>query len=93
VELNELIDGYDTVGFVKAKRIKWLGYMEITSKERMPNRMSKGKLFSRRRKGQQHTRWLDNMLMDLVLKEDRGCRGRAEDRTDRRRVVKEDKAH
>jgi hypothetical protein len=36
---------------------------------------------------------LDNVLIDLVVKEVRGWRGRVEDRTSRRRVVKEDKVH
>jgi hypothetical protein len=35
---------------------------------------------------------LDNVLIDLVVKEVRGCRGTVEDRRGRRRVVKEDKA-
>jgi hypothetical protein len=88
---NELIEGHDTVRFVKAQRITWLGYVVVISKQRMPKRMLKGKLFSRRRQGQQHTTWLDNVLIDLVVKV-RGWRGRAEDRRGRRRVVKEDNA-
>jgi hypothetical protein len=58
----------------------------------MPKRMLKGNLFSTRY-GRQHRRWLDNMLIDLVMKEVRDWRERVEDRTGRRRVVKEVKAH
>jgi hypothetical protein len=87
-----VIEGHDTVRFVKAQRMIWLGYVEKMSKERMPKRMLKGNLFSTRRQGRHHTRWLDNVLIDLVVKV-RSWRGRVEDRRGRRRVVKEDKAH
>ena len=79
-----MIEGHDTVRFVKAQRITWLGYAEKMSKERMCKRMLKGNLFSTRRKGRQHTKWLDNLLMDLVVKEARAWRGRVEDKTGRR---------
>jgi hypothetical protein len=50
-ELNDLIKGHDIVRFMKAQRIRWLGHVESMSEERMPKRMLKGRLFSRRRKG------------------------------------------
>jgi len=55
--------------------------------------MLKGNLFSTRRQGRGHTRWLNNVLIDRVVKEVKGWRGTVEDRTGRRRFVKEDKAH
>jgi hypothetical protein len=63
------------------------------SEERMPKRMLKGTLFSRRRKGRPRTRWLDNVVMVLVVTGGRGWRGRAADRVGWTRVVKEAKAH
>jgi hypothetical protein len=86
-----VIEGHDTVRFVKAQRITWLGYVQKMSKKRMPKRMLKRNLFSTKRQGRQHTRWLDNVLIDLVVKEVRGCRGRVQDRIGRGRVAKEDK--
>lgn len=78
---------------MKAQKIPWLGYAEKMSKERMPERMLKENLFSTRRQGRQYTRWLDNVLIGLVVKEVRGWGGRVQDRIGRRRVVKVDRGH
>jgi hypothetical protein len=56
------------------------------SGERTPKRMLKGRLVSRRkeeRKEETRTKWQDKVLMEL-----RARRGRVEDRTGWRRVVK-----
>jgi hypothetical protein len=55
-ELNELIKGHDIVRFMKAQRVRWVGHAERMSEEQMPERMLKRKLFSRRRKGENHVR-------------------------------------
>jgi len=62
-ELNELIEGGDIVRFMKAQRIRWLGHVERILEEWMSERMLKGRLFSKRRKGQSRTRRLDNVVM------------------------------
>jgi hypothetical protein len=49
-ELNELIKCHDIVRFVKAQRIRWLEHVDRMSEEQKPQRMLKGRLFSRRRK-------------------------------------------
>jgi CTP:molybdopterin cytidylyltransferase MocA len=61
------------------------------SEEQTLKRMLKGRLFSRRRKGQPHTRWLDNVVTDRVVMRVRGWRRRVEDRVVWRRVVKNPK--
>jgi hypothetical protein len=40
-ELNDIIKGKDIVRFIKAQRIRWLGYMESA----IPKKVLKGKLF------------------------------------------------
>jgi hypothetical protein len=62
-ELNELIKGHGIVRFVKAQRIRWQGYVERTSEERMLKRMLMGRLLCRRRKGQPRGRCLDSVVM------------------------------
>jgi hypothetical protein len=91
-KLNGLIKGRDIVRFVKAQRRRWLGHVERISEERMPKRMLKGRLLSRRRKGRQRTRWLDGVATDPVVRVT-GWRGTVEDREAWRGVVKEAKAH
>jgi hypothetical protein len=66
-ELGELSKAHDTVRFVKTQRIGWLGHVERMLEERMPKRMLKGRLFSRRSKGRPRARWLDNVVTDLVV--------------------------
>lgn len=51
VELHELIEGRDIVRFMKTQRIRWLGHVERILEEWMSERMLKGRLFSKRRKG------------------------------------------
>jgi protein-tyrosine phosphatase len=50
----------------------------------MPNRMLKGRLYSRRRKGRPRMRWLDDVENDLK---------KMRSREQWRPVVEEDKAH
>jgi hypothetical protein len=59
----------------------------------MPKRMLKGRLFSGRRKGRPRKRWLDNVVLNLVVMGVTGWRRTAEDRVGWKEVVEEAKAH
>jgi hypothetical protein len=77
--------GEDTVKFVKAQRIRWLGHVKRMDAGAMPRRMMEG-----RRKGRPRFRWMDEVVADLrVMK----IKQWAEDREQWRLIVKEAKAH
>jgi hypothetical protein len=59
----------------------------------MPQRMLKGRLYSKRRKGRPRMRWLDDVESDLRNKEVKGWREKMRDRKQWRLVVGEAKAH
>jgi hypothetical protein len=59
----------------------------------MPNRMLKGRLYSKRRKGRPTMRWLDDVESDLKKKDVKGWKEKMRDRELWRLVVEEAKAH
>jgi hypothetical protein len=57
----------------------------------MPKRMSKGRLYSKRRKGRSRIRWLDDVESDLKKMEVKGWKEKKRDREQWRMVVEEAK--
>jgi hypothetical protein len=64
-ELYKLMGGEDTVRFIKAQRIQWLGHVERMDETAMPKRVLKGKLSATRRIGRPRIRWLEDVIADL----------------------------
>jgi hypothetical protein len=64
-ELNRFIKGEDIVNFIKTQRIRGLGHVKRMEAGAMPRRMMEGRLFTGRRKGRPHLRWMDDLLADL----------------------------
>jgi hypothetical protein len=92
-ELNRSINGEDIVKFIKAQRIKWLGYLKRMEVGGMPRKITEGRLFMGRRKGRPCLRWMDDVVAELKVMKIKQWMEKMKDREQCRLVVKEAKAH
>jgi len=92
-ELNRSINGEDTVKFIKAQRIRWLGHVERMEVGVMPRKMLEGRLFVGRRKGRPRLRWMDDVVADLKVMKIKQWMEKMKDRQKWRLFVEEAKAH
>jgi hypothetical protein len=77
---------------VKARRISWIGHVERRD-SRMPKRVMREKIYTRRKRGRPKVRWLDDVQKDLREMGIEGCRRKAQDRDQWMRIAQEAKAH
>ena len=92
-ELNRSIKGKDIVKFIKAQRIRWLGHVKRMEAGARPRRMMEGRLFTGRRKGRPHLRWMVDVVAYLRTMKIRQWTEKVEGREQWRLVVKEARAH
>jgi hypothetical protein len=50
---------------VKARRISWIGHIERMEVSRMPKRVMREKIYTRRKCGRPKVRWLNDVQEDL----------------------------
>jgi hypothetical protein len=81
------------VMFVKARRISGVGHVERMEDSRMPKRVMREKIYTRRKRGRPKVRWLDDVQEDLREMGIEGWRRKAQDRDQWRRIAQEATAH
>jgi transcription termination factor 2 len=80
----------DIVRFVKARRISWIGHVERMEDSRMPKRVMRKKIYTKRKRGRPKFGWLDDVLREMGIE---GWRRTAQGRDWWRRIAREAKAH
>jgi hypothetical protein len=68
------------VWFVKARRISWVGHVKRMEDSRVPKRVMREKIYTRRKRGRPKVRWLDDVQVDLREMGIEGWRRKAQDR-------------
>jgi hypothetical protein len=91
--LNRSINGEDTVRFIKAQRIRWLGHVKRMEVGAMPRKVMEGRLFIGRRKGRPRLRWMDDVVADLKIMKIKQGMEKTKDSEQWRLVVEEAKHH
>jgi hypothetical protein len=81
------------VRFVKARRISWIGHVERIEDSRMPKRVMRHKIYTKRKMDRPKVRWLDDVQGDLREVGIEGWRRNAQDRDQWRRIAQEAKAY
>jgi hypothetical protein len=75
----------DIVRYVKARRISWIGHVERMEDSRVPKRVMRENIYTRRKRGRPKVRWLDDVQEKLRQMEIEGWRRKAQDRDQWRR--------
>jgi transcription termination factor 2 len=91
-EIDNIIRKKYIVMFVKARRISWIGHVERMEDSRMPKRVMREKIYTRRKRGRPKVRWLEDVQEDLRGMGIEGWRRKAQDRDQWRRIAQEAKA-
>jgi hypothetical protein len=93
IRIDNIIRKKDIVRSVKARRISWIGHVERMEDSRMPKRVMREKIYTRRERCRPKVRWLDDVQEDLREMGIEGWRRKAQDRDQWRRIAQESKAH
>jgi hypothetical protein len=92
-KIDNIIRKKVRVRFVKARRISWIGHVERIEDSRLPKRVMREKIYTRRKRGRPKVRWLDDVEEDLREMGIEGWRRKAQDRDQWRRIPQEAKAN
>jgi hypothetical protein len=65
LEIDKLIEGADTVRFIKAQRIKWLGHIQRMDQARTTWKLLDWRPMGTRTLGKPRQRWHEDVMEDL----------------------------
>jgi hypothetical protein len=68
IEIDKLIEGADIVRFIKAQRIKWLGYMQRMDHARPTRKLLDWKPMGTRPVGRPRQRWQEDVMEEIKKK-------------------------
>jgi hypothetical protein len=89
LKIDNITRKKDIVKLVKARRV---GHVERMEDSRMPKRVMREKIYSRRKRDRAKVRWLDDVQEDLREMGIEEWRRKAENRDQWRRIAQEAKA-
>ena len=64
-EINDILKGQNTIGFIKKQRLNWLGHVEGMAEDNIVQKIKRWKRMSKRPIGRPKTRWEDDVLEDI----------------------------
>jgi len=65
MEIDNLTEGADTVRFIKAQRVKWLGHIQRMDRARPTGKLLDWKPMGTRPVGRPRQRWQEEVMEDL----------------------------
>ena len=64
-EINVILKGQNTIGFIKKQRLNRLGHVERMAEDKIVQKIKRWKPMSKRPIGRPKTRWEDDVLEDI----------------------------
>jgi hypothetical protein len=93
MEIGKLIEGADIVRFIKAQRIKWLGYIQRIEQARPTRKLLVWRPMGTRPVGRQRQRWQEDIMKDLKKLKVKNWKETAKDRRTWRDLAERAKTH
>jgi len=81
------------MGFIKSRRIAWLGHVMRMDEKRTPKSVSKWKPIGRRIRGRPRKRWIEDVVEDIQRMGIRGWRELCKERAEWKRITEKAKTH
>jgi hypothetical protein len=93
METDKLTEGTDTVRFIMAKRIKWLGHIQRMDRARPTGKLLDWKPMGSRPAGRPRQRWNKDVMEDLKKLKVKNWKDAAKDRRTWRDLAERAKTH
>ena len=92
-DLNDLLKNADVVGFVKSKRMAWLGHVMQMEEKSIPKRVREWKPIGRRNRGRPRKSWIEDIEEDIQIIGIRGRRKLCKERAEWKKITEKVKTH
>jgi hypothetical protein len=92
-EPSELVKNVDIVGFIKSRRMAWLGHVMRMDEKRTPKRILEWKPIRRRIRERNRKRWIEDIEDDIQIMGIRGWRKLCKESEEWKRITEKAKIH